>query len=102
LRKDLGYARKLVFGQAEIAEDFIGEPGEKLAIELVGKRRAFVAGDVLTAYFLCRVIGGAADAELYEGGVIVETVDPVVDGLYLEKVPGVRSGLALKPPCSTE
>ena len=69
-------------------------PGE-LAVEAPHQRHAFLARDVAGADLLRRVVGGAADAELDVGRVVVEVVDAVVDAVVLAV--GARRALGRWP-----
>src|SRR5438552_4105013 len=74
-------SRKLRRRQAEIAEDFVGEPFGKFAVEALDEGHALLAADVAGANFLRRVVRGAADAELNEGRVVVEVIDAIVNAV---------------------
>src|SRR6185369_3350017 len=75
--------RKLPGRNAEVAEDFLGESLRELTVVAAHQGHAFVARDVAGPDFLRRVVGRTADAELGEGGVVVEIVDAVVDAVVL-------------------
>jgi hypothetical protein len=83
--------RKFLFRDAQVAEYLFGKALGKLAVIAPHQGHTFVARDVARADFLRCIVGGAADAELGEGGVVVKIVDAVVDAVVL----AVGSGRAL-------
>jgi hypothetical protein len=74
---------EMVGGHLEIVHYLRKIAFREFAVEFVHQRDAFFTGKMLVPDFLRSVVSGAANAELYEGRVVVQVVDLVVDAVVL-------------------
>ena len=93
---------QLFFSHVEIGQRLTQVLAWEFSIEALDQRHRLIAGQVRIAHFMRGVGGGAPDAELDIGEVVMESVELSSRLAYLEYVPSDRpSGFAWKPVCST-